>query len=136
MTKTKKTKPKKNTVKAKSKKTGATKKQQVEQTGAVLQVDELELYTESRTAKRAGQTIKLSPREYRLLECLMRNAGQVVPRATLLKEVWKCDFDPETNVIDVGISHLRQKIDKDFTYPLLHTERGVGFTMHKDKSDI
>lgn len=119
----------------KPKKTGATKKQQVEQAGTVLQVDELELYTESRTAKRAGQTIKLSPRECRLLECLMLNAGQVVPRATLLKEVWNCNFDPETNVIDVGVSHLRRKIDKNFAYPLLHTERGVGFRMHKDKLD-
>ena len=83
----------------------------------------------SRAAKRAGQVIELQPREFRLLEYLMRNAGQVVTRTMLLEHVWDYHFDPQTNVIDVHISRLRQKIDKGFEKPLLHTVRGAGYRL-------
>ncbi len=78
---------------------------------------------------RAGDVIVLQPREYRLLEYLMRNAGQVVTRTMLLEHVWDYHFDPQTNVIDVHISRLRGKIDKGFDRPLLHTVRGAGYMM-------
>ena len=76
---------------------------------------------------RAGEAIPLQPREYRLLEYLMRHAGQVVTRTMLLENVWDYHFDPQTNVIDVHISRLRSKIDKTFEKPLLHTVRGAGY---------
>ncbi len=78
---------------------------------------------------RAGDVIVLQPREYRLLEYLMRNAGQVVTRTMLLEHVWDYHFDPQTNVIDVHVSRLRGKIDKGFDKPLLHTVRGAGYMM-------
>ena len=76
---------------------------------------------------RAGTPVPLQPREFRLLEYLMRNAGQVVTRTMLLENVWDYHFDPQTNVIDVHISRLRAKIDKEFDKPLLHTVRGAGY---------
>lgn len=76
---------------------------------------------------RGGEAILLQPREFRLLEYLMRNAGQVVTRTMLLENVWDYHFDPQTNVIDVHISRLRGKIDKGFDRPLLHTVRGSGY---------
>ena len=76
---------------------------------------------------RAGEPIQLQPREYRLLEYLMKNAGQVVTRTMLLENVWDYHFDPQTNVIDVHVSRLRSKIDKGFDKPLLHTVRGAGY---------
>ncbi len=76
---------------------------------------------------RAGEPIALQPREFRLLEYLMRNAGQVVTRTMLLENVWDYHFDPQTNVIDVHVSRLRGKIDKGFDRPLLHTVRGAGY---------
>ncbi len=76
---------------------------------------------------RGGEAIILQPREFRLLEYLMRNAGQVVTRTMLLENVWDYHFDPQTNVIDVHISRLRGKIDKGFDRPLLHTVRGAGY---------
>ena len=79
--------------------------------------------------ERAGEYIQLQPREYKLLEFLMRNAGQVVTRAMLLEHVWGYHFDPQTNVIDVHISRLRQKIDKDFDNTLLETIRGAGYRL-------
>ena len=78
------------------------------------------------TVTRAGKEIELQPREFRLLEYLMRHAGQVVTRTMLLENVWDYHFDPQTNVIDVHISRLRAKIDKGFGEPLLHTVRGAG----------
>ena len=75
------------------------------------------------------QKILLQPREFRLLECLMRNAGRVVTRTMLLEKVWDYHFDPQTNVIDVHISRLRGKIDKEFETPLLHTVRGAGYRL-------
>jgi two-component system OmpR family response regulator len=81
---------------------------------------------------RGGEPILLQPREFRLLEYLMRNAGQVVTRTMLLENVWDYHFDPQTNVIDVHISRLRGKIDKGFDKPLLHTVRGAGYTIRDD----
>jgi two-component system, OmpR family, response regulator len=83
---------------------------------------------------RAGEAIVLQPREYRLLEYLIMNAGQVVTRTMLLEHVWDYHFDPQTNVIDVHISRLRAKIDKNFDRPLLHTVRGAGY-MIRDGAD-
>ena len=92
-----------------------------------LQVGDLDLDLLTRAAKRAEQAIDLQPREFRLLEYLMRHAGQVVTRTMLLESVWEYHFDPQTNVIDVHISRLRAKIDKGFEAPLLHTIRGAGY---------
>jgi two-component system OmpR family response regulator len=83
---------------------------------------------------RGGQAIVLQPREFRLLEYLMLNAGRVVTRTMLLQHVWDYYFDPQTNVIDVHISRLRSKIDKGFAKPLLHTVRGSGY-MIRDGAD-
>ena len=94
-----------------------------------LKAGELEMDLLARTVKRAGQNILLQPREFRLLECLMRNADKVVTRTMLLEKVWDYHFDPQTNVIDVHISRLRAKIDKEFDTPLLHTVRGAGYRL-------
>jgi two-component system OmpR family response regulator len=83
----------------------------------------------ARTVTRAGAPIDMQPREFVLLEYLLRNRGQVVTRRMLLENVWNYQFDPQTNVIDVHISRLRAKIDRDFTPPLLHTIRGAGYMM-------
>jgi two-component system OmpR family response regulator len=93
----------------------------------VLRVADLEMDLLSRTVRRAGQALDLQPREFRLLEYLMRHEGQVVTRTMLLEGVWDYHFDPQTNVIDVHISRLRGKIDRDFDTPLLHTVRGAGY---------
>jgi len=95
-----------------------------------LDVGDLELDLLSRAAKRSGTDIELQPREFRLLEYLMRHAGQVVTRTMLLESVWEYHFDPQTNVIDVHISRLRAKIDKPFDTPLLHTIRNTGYSLH------
>jgi len=96
-----------------------------------LSVGDLEMDLLSRSVSRAGTVIDLQPREFRLLECLMRNAGSVVTRTMLLEDVWDYHFDPQTNVIDVHVSRLRQKIDKDFDTPLLHTVRGAGYVLRE-----
>jgi len=90
-------------------------------------VGDLELDRLSHTVARAGKPIPLQPREFRLLEYLMRNAEKVVTRTMLLEHVWDYHFDPQTNVIDVHVSRLRAKIDKGFSPPLLHTVRGAGY---------
>jgi two-component system OmpR family response regulator len=94
-----------------------------------LKAGDLELDLLSRTVKRAGTVIDLQPREFRLLEYLMRHAGHVVTRTMLLEGVWDYHFDPQTNVIDVHISRLRQKVDKGFPTPLIHTVRGAGYSL-------
>lgn len=94
-----------------------------------LVVGDLELDLLARTVKREGRNILLQPREFRLLEFLMKHAGQVVTRTMLLEKVWDYHFDPQTNVIDVHISRLRAKIDKDFDAPMLHTVRGAGYRL-------
>ncbi len=92
-------------------------------------VGDLEMDVITRTVRRASKKIDLQPREFRLLEYLMRHAGQVVTRTMLLENVWEYHFDPQTNVIDVHISRLRAKIDKDFDRALLKTVRGAGYTL-------
>lgn len=94
-----------------------------------MQVGGLEMDLLSRKVTRDGQDIDLQPREFRLLEYLMKHAGQVVTRTMLLENVWEYHFDPQTNVIDVHVSRLRAKIDKNFETPLLHTVRGAGYTL-------
>ena len=96
-----------------------------------LRVADLELDQLTRTVKRGGSIIALQPREYRLLEYLMDNAGRVVTRTMLLEQVWDYHFDPQTNVIDVHISRLRGKIDKNFEQPLLQTVRGAGYMIRE-----
>jgi two-component system OmpR family response regulator len=97
-----------------------------------LRVADLEMDLLSRTVSRAGRRIELTAREYQLLEFLLRRAGQVVTRTMLLEGVWDLHFDPQTNVIDVHMSRLRQAIDKGFDRPLLHTIRGAGYTVRAD----
>ena len=92
-------------------------------------VGDLVLDRLSHRVTRGGEPILLQPREYRLLEYLMQHAGQVVTRTMLLEHVWDYHFDPQTNVIDVHVSRLRSKIDKNFDKPLLHTVRGAGYTI-------
>jgi two-component system, OmpR family, response regulator len=94
-----------------------------------LRVADLELDLLTRAVKRGGKPIDVLPREFRLLEYLMRNAGHVVTRTMLLERVWDYHFDPQTNVVDVHVSRLRQKIDKNFDRPLLHTVRGAGYCL-------
>jgi two-component system OmpR family response regulator len=94
-----------------------------------LQVADLELDLLKRSVKRGGESLDLQPREFRLLEYLMRHAEQVVTRTMLLEAVWDYHFDPQTNVIDVHVSRLRQKIDRDRGPPLLHTVRGAGYLL-------
>jgi two-component system OmpR family response regulator len=93
----------------------------------VYRVADLELDRLSHRVSRGETEIVLQPREFRLLEYLMKHAGQVVTRTMLLENVWDYHFDPQTNVIDVHISRLRSKIDKGFAHPLLHTVRGAGY---------
>lgn len=94
-----------------------------------LKVADMEMDLLARTVHRGGKKIDLQPREFRLLEYLMRNAGQVVTRTMLLEKVWDYHFDPQTNVIDVHISRLRGKIDRDFPEQLLQTVRGSGYRL-------
>jgi two-component system OmpR family response regulator len=94
-----------------------------------LSVADLHMDLLKREVRRGTTRIDLQPREFQLLEFLMRHAGQVVTRTMLLEGVWDYHFDPQTNVIDVHISRLRSKVDKDFSPPLLHTIRGVGYKL-------
>ena len=95
-----------------------------------LRVDDLELDLLRRRASRAGRALDLTAREFRLLEYLARHAGKVVTRAMLLQSVWDIHYDPQTNVVDVHVSRLRQAVDKEFERPLIHTVRGVGYSMY------
>jgi two-component system, OmpR family, response regulator len=99
----------------------------------VYRCGDLELDRLSHQVKRKDEEIALQPREFRLLEYLMKHAGQVVTRTMLLENVWDYHFDPQTNVIDVHISRLRSKIDKGFGQPLLHTVRGAGYMIRDGK---
>jgi two-component system OmpR family response regulator len=96
---------------------------------ALLRVSDLELNRLQRTVKRAGKSIELQPQEFRLLEYLMRHAGQVVTRTMLLQNVWDFHFDPRTTVVETHISRLRAKIDRDFDEELIHTVRGSGYSL-------
>lgn len=102
--------------------------QQLERT--VLQIADLELDLVRRSCRRADQHIDLLPREFTLLEYLMRNEGRVVTRTMLLERVWDFHFDPQTSVVETHISRLRAKIDRPFDRQLLHTVRSTGYTMH------
>jgi two-component system OmpR family response regulator len=92
-----------------------------------LHLLDLEIDLLSRTVRRRGQLIELQPREYRLLEYLMRHAGQVVTRTMLLEHIWDIHFDPRSNIVETHISRLRSKIDKGFEAQLIHTVRGAGY---------
>ncbi|MEQ1803237.1 MAG: winged helix-turn-helix domain-containing protein [Gammaproteobacteria bacterium] len=97
-----------------------------------LRLADLEMDVLARTVTRAGRRIEVTAREFKLLEYLLRRAGQVVTRTMLLEGVWDLHFDPQTNVIDVHLSRLRQAIDKGFDRPLIHTVRGAGYTLRVD----
>jgi two-component system OmpR family response regulator len=97
-----------------------------------LRVADLELDLLSRSVTRGGKRIDVQPREFRLLEHLMRHAGQVVTRTMLLEKVWDYHFDPQTNVIDVHVSRLRQKLDRSFDKPLIHTVRNAGYMIRAE----
>jgi len=99
----------------------------------VYRVGDLELDRLSHRVTRGESEIVLQPREFRLLEYLMKHGGQVVTRTMLLENVWDYHFDPQTNVIDVHMSRLRSKIDKGFARPLLHTVRGAGYVIREPK---
>jgi len=98
----------------------------------VLRCDDLEMDLLARRVARSGRTLTLQPREFRLLEYLLRHAEQAVTRTMLLEGVWDYHFDPGTNVIDVHLSRLRKKVDEGFARPLLHTVRGVGYRLGVD----
>lgn len=109
-----------------------TRRGKVEGPQTRLVVADLEMDLLSRSVRRAGQKVDLQPREFRLLEFLMRHAGQVVTRTMLLEGVWDYHFDPQTNVIDVHVSRLRQKVDKPFATPLIHTVRNAGYMLRPE----
>ena len=100
----------------------------------VYRAGDLELDPRRRTVARAGEPIRLLPREFALLEYLMRHRGQVVTRTMLLENVWDYHFDPQTNVVDVHVSRLRAKVDRPFSEPLIETVRGVGYRL-RDPED-
>jgi two-component system OmpR family response regulator len=95
----------------------------------ILRIGDLEVDLLARVARRHGRETPLLPREFKLLEYLVRNAGEMVSRAMLLQNVWDLHFDPSTNVIDVYVGRVRRKVDSGQTYPLIHTIRGVGFSL-------
>jgi len=97
-----------------------------------MRVADMKVDLITRSVERAGRAIPLQPREFRLLAYLLLHQGRVVTRTMLLEAVWDYRFDPQTNVIDVHISRLRSKIDKDASVPLIHTVRGVGYTLSPD----
>lgn len=97
-----------------------------------LCVYDLELDLLARTVVRAGKKIDLQPREFSLLEYLMRNCGRIVSKTMVAERVWNYNFDPNTNVVEARISKLREKIDKGFSVPLIHTVRGMGYVLKKD----
>jgi DNA-binding response OmpR family regulator len=100
---------------------------------AVLRVADLALDTVTRAAERGGVAIELTAREYRLLEFLMRSAGRICSRMAILEKVWDYDFDPGSNLVDVNIMRLREKIDAGFEPKLLHTVRGLGYVIKEER---
>jgi two-component system OmpR family response regulator len=95
----------------------------------ILRVGDLAIDLVSRTASRRGRDILLFPREFQLLEYLVRNQGRIVSRAMLLQHVWDLHFDPSTNIIDVYVGRVRRKVDGQQAYPLIHTVRGIGYLL-------
>ena len=100
------------------------------QEATVLKVGDLELNLIKREVTRAGETIDLQPREFKLLEILMRNAGRVLTRSMLLEQVWDFHFDPKTSIVETHISRLRSKVDRAFEKPLIRTLRGAGYSIN------
>ncbi len=98
----------------------------------VLTCADLSLSLVSHKVERAGQKIDLQPKEFALLEYLLRNTGRVLSKTLIMEKIWHYDFDPQTNIVDVLVSRLRSKIDKDFDKKLLHTIRGVGYVLKED----
>ena len=98
-----------------------------------LVLDDLTLDTATHSVSRAGQKIAMTSREYALLEYLLRNQGIVLTRSQIADHVWNCDFDYDSNIVDVYIRYLRKKIDRDFAHPLIHTVRGFGYVMRRDE---
>jgi len=105
------------------------------QADTVLRVDDLEMDTARREVRRAGRTIELSPREFALLEYLMRHPRQILTRTQIAEHVWNFDFYNESNVVDVYIGYLRRKVDRGFDQPLIHTVRGVGYQLSTEADD-
>lgn len=97
-----------------------------------LTIDDLTIDLLARTVTRSGQHINLQPKEFSLLEYLMRNAGRVVSKTMIMERVWDYNFDPQTNVVEARICRLRDKIDKNFDIPLVHTVRGLGYVLKKE----
>jgi two-component system OmpR family response regulator len=95
-------------------------------------VADLRLDPSTRTVERAGRRIEVSAKQFALLEYLMRHAGEVVSRTMILERVWDFEFDPMTNVVDVHINRLRNKIDREFERQLIHTLRGVGYVLREE----
>lgn len=102
------------------------------QESTTLGICDLELDLLARKVTRAGKKIELQPKEFSLLEYLLRNAGHVVSKTMIMERVWNYNFDPHTNVVEARVSKLREKIDKDFTIQLIHTIRGVGYVLKHD----
>jgi two-component system OmpR family response regulator len=109
------------------------RRERAEPGATLLEVGDLALDLVARRVTRADKRIELTAREFQLLEFLMRNAGQVVTRTMILEGVWDYHFDPQTNVIDVHISRLRQAVDRGFSRPLLHTVRGAGYVLREEE---
>jgi DNA-binding response OmpR family regulator len=99
---------------------------------SVLQVDDLELDRVSHSVRRGNRAIELSPKEFLLLECLMRHEGRPISRADIVQQVWKLNMDPSTNVVDVYINYLRRKIDAGYDKTLIRTVRGIGYQIGKN----
>ena len=97
--------------------------------GAVMLYGDIELHVKARSVHRAGRHVALSPREFEILKFMMDHAGDTVTREMLLREVWGLSFDPQTNVIDVNMSRLRQRLDEGFAHPAIETVRGAGFRL-------
>ena len=98
-----------------------------------LSVHGLSMDLLSRTVIRQGKKIDLQPKEFALLEYLMRNAGHIVSKTMIMERVWNYNFDPQTNVVEARVCKLREKIDKDFDYSLIHTVRGLGYVLRKNQ---
>lgn len=105
------------------------------QTDTILWMGDLEMDTARREVRRTGRRIELTPREFSLLEYLLRHPNQVLTRTQILDHVWEYNFSTDTNVVDVYVGYLRRKIDRGFEYPLIHTVRGVGYRMSAEQDD-